>query len=206
MTHRGYRQRCRELCCSIYKTKGGWIMIRARHVAGTSLIFFGSGISAFAQASEASPVKIDTGDTAWVLTSAALVLMMTIPGLAFFYGGLVRVKNVLATLMQSFFMVGIITLQWVLIGYSLGFAPGSSLLGSLDWLGLQGVGLTPNPDYAATIPHQAFMIFQMMFAVITPALMTGAFAERMKFSAFVVFSLVWATLIYDPLAHWVWGT
>ena len=181
-------------------------MIRARHLAGTSLIFFGSGISAFAQASEASPARIDSGDTAWVLTSAALVLMMTIPGLAFFYGGLVRVKNVLATLMQSFFMVGIITLQWVLIGYSLGFAPGGSLLGSLDWLGLQGVGLTPNPDYAATIPHQAFMIFQMMFAVITPALMTGAFAERMKFSAFVVFSLVWATLIYDPLAHWVWGT
>src|SRR5678815_3509865 len=180
-------------------------MIRARHVAGTSLLFFGSGISAFAQASEASPVKIDTGDTAWVLTSAALVLMMTIPGLAFFYGGLVRVKNVLATLMQSFFMVGIITLQWVLIGYSLGFAPGNGLIGSLDWLGLQGVGLTPNADYAATIPHQAFMIFQMMFAVITPALMTGAFAERMKFSAFVVFSLVWATLIYDPLAHWVWG-
>jgi len=181
-------------------------MIRARHVAGTSLLFFGTGLSAFAQAAEGSPVKIDSGDTAWVLTSAALVLMMTIPGLAFFYGGLVRVKNVLATLMQSFFMVGIITLQWVLIGYSLGFAPGSSLLGSLDWLGLQGVGLTPNADYAATIPHQAFMIFQMMFAVITPALMTGAFAERMKFSAFVVFSLVWATVIYDPLAHWVWGT
>src|SRR5207342_161244 len=117
-----------------------------------------------------------------------------------------RVKNVLATLMQSFFMVGLITLQWVLIGYSLGFAPGSSLLGGLSWVGLHGVGLAPNPDYAATVPHQAFMIFQMMFAVITPALMTGAFAERMKFSAFVVFSLVWATLIYDPLAHWVWGT
>ena len=132
--------------------------------------------------------------------------MMTIPGLAFFYGGLVRVKNVLATLMQSFFMVGLITLQWVLIGYSLGFAPGSSLLGGLSWVGLHGVGLAPNPDYAATVPHQAFMIFQMMFAVITPALMTGAFAERMKFSAFVLFSLLWATLIYDPLAHWVWGT
>jgi Amt family ammonium transporter len=181
-------------------------MIRARHVAGTSLIFFGSGISAFAQASDASPAGIDSGDTAWVLTSAALVLMMTIPGLAFFYGGLVRVKNVLATLMQSFFMVGIITLQFVLIGYSLGFAPGNGLLGSLNWIGLQGVGLAPNASYAATVPHQAFMIFQMMFAVITPALMTGAFAERMKFSAFVVFSLVWATLIYDPLAHWVWGT
>src|SRR5215831_14738478 len=180
-------------------------MIRARHVAGTSFIVFGSGITAFAPTVEASPAKINTGDTEWVLTSAALVLMMTIPCLAFFYGGLVRVKNVLATLMQSFFMVGVITLQWVLIGYSLGFAPGNSLIGSLDWLGLHGVALTANPDYAATVPHQAFMIFQMMFAVITPALMTGAFAERMKFSAFVVFSLVWATVIYDPLAHWVWG-
>ena len=181
-------------------------MFRARHLAGTLLVFLGTGLSAFAQSAEAAPAAIDTGDTAWVLTSAALVLMMTIPGLAFFYGGLVRVKNVLATLMQSFFMVGIITLQWVLIGYSLGFSPGNGLIGSLDWLGLQGVGLEPNAAYAATVPHQAFMIFQMMFAVITPALMTGAFAERMKFSAFVVFSLLWATLIYDPLAHWVWGT
>jgi len=181
-------------------------MFRARQLAATSLIFFGSGLTALAQSTESLPAKIDTGDTAWILTSAALVLMMTIPGLAFFYGGLVRVKNVLATLMQSFFMVGIITLQWVLIGYSLGFAPGNGLIGSLDWLGLHGVGLEPNAAYAATIPHQAFMIFQMMFAVITPALMTGAFAERMKFSAFVLFSLLWATLIYDPLAHWVWGT
>src|SRR5215212_6003266 len=187
------------------RPNGGWIMIRARHVAGTSLLLFGSGLSAFAQATEGSPAKIDSGDTAWVLTSAALVLMMTIPGLAFFYGGLVRVKNVLATLMQSFFMVGIITLQWVLIGYSLGFAPGSSLLGSLDWLGLQGVGLTPNADYAATIPHQAFMIFQMMFAVITPALISGAFAERKRFKSFVLFSLLWSLLVYVPVAHWVWG-
>jgi ammonium transporter, Amt family len=182
------------------------MMFRIRRAVWTIPVFFGFGISAFAQSSNISQPEIDTGDTAWVLTSAALVLMMTIPGLAFFYGGLVRVKNVLATLMQSFFMVGLITLQWVLIGYSLGFAPGSSLLGGLSWVGLHGVGLAPNPDYAATVPHQAFMIFQMMFAVITPALMTGAFAERMKFSAFVLFSLLWATLIYDPLAHWVWGT
>jgi Amt family ammonium transporter len=181
-------------------------MFRARQLAAGFVIFLGSALTAFAQSAEPAPAKIDTGDTAWVLTSAALVLMMTIPGLAFFYGGLVRVKNVLATLMQSFFMVAIITLQWVLIGYSLGFAPGNGLIGSLDWIGLQGVGLEPNASYAATIPHQAFMIFQMMFAVITPALMTGAFAERMKFSAFVLFSLLWATLIYDPLAHWVWGT
>src|SRR5688572_18823171 len=162
-----------------------------------------SSLPALAQ--EASEPKIDTGDTSFVLISAALVLFMTIPGLALFYGGLVRSKNVLGTLMQSFIMVGLITVQWVVIGYSLAFAPGSSLLGGLDWVGLNGVGVTPNPDYAATIPHQLFMVFQMMFAIITPALMTGAFAERMKFSTFLVFSLLWSTLIYDPLAHWVWG-
>jgi len=148
---------------------------------------------------------IDTGDTAWMLTSAALVLFMTIPGLFLFYGGLVRSKNVLGMLMQNFIMVGIITVQWIVIGYSIAFANGSSFLGGLQWVGLSGVGLTPNADYAATIPHQTFMFYQLMFAIITPALMTGAFAERMKFSTFLVFSLLWATLVYDPLAHWVWG-
>jgi Amt family ammonium transporter len=140
-----------------------------------------------------------------MLTSAALVLFMTIPGLFLFYGGLVRSKNVLGMLMQNFIMVGIITIQWIVIGYSLAFANGSSFLGGLDWVGLTGVGATPNADYAATIPHQTFMFYQMMFAIITPALMTGAFAERMKFSTFLVFSLLWSTLVYDPLAHWVWG-
>jgi len=164
-----------------------------------------STLPAFSQAADTAP-KVDTGDTSWVLASSALVLLMTIPGLALFYGGLVRTKNVLGTIMQSFIMVGLITIQWVLIGYSLAFSTGSSFLGGLQWLGLNGVGLTPNPDYAATIPHQAFMIFQMMFAIITPALMTGAFAERMKFTTFIVFSLLWATFVYDPLAHWVWGT
>jgi Amt family ammonium transporter len=148
---------------------------------------------------------INTGDTAWVLASSALVLLMTIPGLALFYGGLVRTKNVLGTLMQSFIMVGLVSIQWLIFGYSLAFASGNSFIGGLQWLGLNGVGAAPNPDYAATIPHQAYMIFQMMFAIITPALMTGAFAERMKFSAFLAFSFLWATLIYDPLAHWVWG-
>ena len=148
---------------------------------------------------------IDTGDTAWMLTSAALVLFMTIPGLFLFYGGLVRSKNVLGMLMQNFSMVGIITLQWIVIGYSITFANGSSFLGGLQWAGLSGVGLTPNADYAATIPHQTFMFYQLMFAIITPALMTGAFAERMKFSTFLVFSVLWATLVYDPLAHSVWG-
>jgi Amt family ammonium transporter len=149
---------------------------------------------------------IDTGDTAWMLTSSALVLMMTAPGLALFYGGLVRRKNGLATLMQSFIMMGLISVQWVLWGYTLAFGTDHwGLIGGLDWLGFNGVGGEPNPDYAATIPHQCFAIFQMMFAIITPALITGAFAERMKFSAFLLFSLLWATLIYDPLAHWVWG-
>src|SRR5437867_8305966 len=151
-------------------------------------------------------IMIDTGDTAWMLTSAALVLFMTIPGLFLFYGGLVRSKNVLGMLMQNFIMVGIITVQWIVIGYSLAFANGTSFLGGLQWMGLNGVGAVPNPDYAATIPHQTYMFYQLMFAIITPALMTGAFAERMKFSTFLVFSLLWATLVYDPLAHWVWGT
>jgi Amt family ammonium transporter len=153
-----------------------------------------------------SPPKIDKGDTAWILTSAALVLMMTIPGLFLFYGGLVRRKNVLGTIMHSFIIVALISVQWVLWGYTLAFGPDiGGIIGSLDWLALNGVGAEPNPDYAATIPHSAFMIFQMMFAVITPALITGAFAERIKFGAFLAFVLLWATLVYDPLAHWVWG-
>jgi Amt family ammonium transporter len=151
------------------------------------------------------PPKIDTGDTAWMLVSAALVLFMTIPGLFLFYGGLVRSKNVLGMLMQNFVMVGLITIQWIVIGYSLSFATGTPFLGGFQWAGLSGVGATPNADYAGTIPHQTFMFYQLMFAIITPALMTGAFAERMKFSTFLVFSLLWSTLIYDPLAHWVWG-
>jgi Amt family ammonium transporter len=153
-----------------------------------------------------APPKIDKGDTAWMLTSSALVLMMTIPGLFLFYGGLVRGKNALGTIMHSFIIVALITIQWVLFGYSLAFGPDvGGIVGNLDWLGLSGVGSDPNPDYAATIPHQAFMIYQLMFAIITPALITGAFAERAKFSTFIVFILLWATFIYDPLAHWVWG-
>lgn len=157
-------------------------------------------------AAPAPPPKIDTGDTAWVLTSTALVLAMTAPGLALFYGGMVREKNVLGTIMQSFIVLCLISVQWVLWGYSLAFGPDQGhIIGGLDWLGLNGVGLEPNADYAATIPHQAFMIFQAMFAVITVALITGAIAERMKFSSFLVFALLWATFIYDPLAHWVWA-
>ncbi len=169
------------------------------------------GALAPAQAAPTAPPaapqpKIDSGDTAWMLTSAALVLMMTAPGLALFYGGMVRRHNVLGTIMQSFILMAVISIQWVLWGYSIAFGPDvHGLVGSLAWIGLNGVGLEPNPDYAATIPHQAFMIYQLMFAIITPALITGAFAERIKFSGFLVFTVLWATFIYDPLAHWVWG-
>src|SRR4030066_1591235 len=134
--------------------------------------------------------KIDTGDTAWILVSTALVMLMT-PGLALFYGGMVRGKNVLGTIMQNFIAISIVSLQWILIGYSLAFGPDvHGIIGNIDWAGLQGVGVDPNPDYAPTIPHLAFMMFQAMFAVITPALITGAFAERMKFSSYFFFSLL----------------
>lgn len=147
---------------------------------------------------------INSGDTAWVLVSSALVMLMT-PGLAFFYGGMVRRKNVLSILMQCCVILGLISVQWVLFGYSLSFAPGTGFWGGFGWAGLSGVGLEPYADYSATIPHQAFMIFQAMFAIITPALIIGAFAERMKFSSFVVFTLLWATLVYAPICHWVWA-
>ena len=149
--------------------------------------------------------NINTGDTAWVLISAAVVMLMT-PALGFFYGGLVRRKNVLATLMHSFFILALISVQWVLWGYTLAFGTDmGGFIGGLDFLGGRGVGAEPNADYAPTIPHTAFMGFQMMFAVITPALITGAFAERKRFKAFVIFTLAWATFVYAPVAHWVWG-
>ena len=147
---------------------------------------------------------INQADTLFVLLSAAFVMLMT-PGLAFFYGGMVRRKNILSVLMQCFVALCLLSLQWILFGYSLSFAPGNGFWGGLSWFGLNGVGAAPYAGYSATIPHQAFMVFQMMFAVITPALIIGAFAERMKFSAFLVFTLLWATFVYDPLCHWVWG-
>ena len=157
------------------------------------------------QPAAVAPPQVNSGDTAWILTSSALVLMMTIPGLALFYGGMVRGKNVLGTIMHSFIIVALISVQWVLWGYSLAFGPDvGGIVGSLAWFGLNGVGVEPS-SYASTIPHQAFMVFQMMFAIITVALITGAFAERVKFSTFIIFVLLWATFIYDPLAHWVWG-
>ncbi|MBN1303406.1 MAG: ammonium transporter [Anaerolineales bacterium] len=148
---------------------------------------------------------MDTGDTTWVLISSALVLVMT-PALGFFYGGMVRKKNILSTLNLSFIMMALLSIQWILYGYTLAFGNDiAGLIGGLNFLGLNGVGADPNPDYAATVPHMAFMAFQMMFAIITPALITGAFVERVRFKSFLLFSLLWATLIYDPVAHWVWG-
>jgi Amt family ammonium transporter len=147
----------------------------------------------------------NSADNAWMLTSSAFVLMMTGPGLALFYGGLVRRKNVLGTMMQSFAMMAVITVLWAIVGYSLAFGAGNSFVGGLHNLFLRGVGLAPDADYAATIPLQTFMVYQLMFAIITPALITGAFAERMKFSAMLLFLILWSLFVYDPMAHMVWG-
>jgi len=178
-------------------TPGPWLQSPSWLAAALTLVC----VPAFAQSTGAPAVN--AGDTAWILVSAALVMMMTAPGLALFYGGLVGERNLLSTLMHSFFLLCLISVQWVLFGYSLSFAPGG-LVGGFDCVLFRGVGQDPGP-FAATIPHLAFAIYQGMFAVITPALISGAFAERMRFSAFVLFSLLWATLVYDPLAHWVWG-
>jgi Amt family ammonium transporter len=148
--------------------------------------------------------QINSGDTCWVLFSAALVMLMT-PGLAFFYGGMVRRKNVLSMLMQCFACLILVSVIWVVYGYSLAFSKGNAFIGGLDWVLLRGVGAEANPDYAATIPHQAFMIFQAMFAIITPAVLLGAFAERVKFSAFLVFVMLWVTFVYAPMCHMTWG-
>ena len=148
---------------------------------------------------------MNNGDTAWLLVSTALVMLMT-PGLAMFYGGMVRRKNILGTIMQSFILIGVISIEWMLVGYSFAFGPDlGGLIGDHSWFGLNGVGTLPFKGYAATVPHQAFMIYQMMFAVITPALISGAFAERFKFSAYLVFTLLWALFVYNPVAHWMWG-
>jgi Amt family ammonium transporter len=162
-----------------------------------------SASTALAQTS--APSGISNADNAWMLTSSALVLMMTGPGLALFYGGLVRRKNVLATMMQSFAMMCIISVLWAVIGYSLAFGPGGTFIGGFHFAFLRNVGLAPDPDYGATIPAQTYMIYQLMFAIITPALICGAFAERMKFSAMCLFLTLWALVVYSPMAHMVWG-
>jgi Amt family ammonium transporter len=194
--------------------------LRKRFVAfGATLCCALSAVQAFAQATpgaastderlmkleEAATSAQMAGDNAWMLVCSALVLMMTGPGLALFYGGLVRKKNVLATMMQSFVMMAVVTVLWAIYGYSMAFAEGTSFFGNLSYLFLKGVGSAPNADYAATIPQQTFMVYQLMFAIITPALITGAFAERIKFSAMLLFMVLWATIVYFPLAHMVWG-
>ncbi|MEH2355625.1 MAG: ammonium transporter [Nostoc sp.] len=186
-------------------------------IGAITLLFLGGPLmgNAFAQTPTAAPPTADTGDTAFMLISSALVLLMT-PGLAFFYGGFVRSRNILNTLMMSFVLMAIVGVTWILWGYSLSFAPGLPFIGGLQWLGLNGVGLEitdylkgSNPpevvSYAGTIPHQAFMIYQAMFAIITPALISGAIAERMSFRAYSLFVLLWSTFVYAPLAHMVWA-
>lgn len=160
---------------------------------------------AAAPAAAAAAPKLDTGDTAWMLTSTALVLMMTIPGLALFYGGMVRKKNVLATVMQSFAITCMISVLWLIVGYSLAFTPGSSIIGGLSRIFMAGLTLDGVHDLAKTIPETVFMSFQLTFAIITPALIAGAFAERMKFSAMMWFMALWSLIVYAPIAHWVWG-
>ena len=175
---------------------------------GVSSLFVLSMFALFASSAMAGDApKIDTGDNAWLLASSALVLIMT-PGLALFYGGMVRAKNMVNTLWMSFVVICIISIQWVLWGYSLAFAPGNWFIGGLQWCGLGAgvVGQAPSDLYATTVPHLSFMIFQCMFAVITPALITGTFAERFKFNAWLFFIPLWASAVYAPIAHWVWAT
>ncbi len=183
---------------------------------GTAILF----LPAFLQAQTTANASVDAklaaieiatksaqsaGDNAWMLVCAALVLMMTGPGLALFYGGLVRRKNVLGTMMHSFALMGVVTVIWAIYGYSLAFGSGNAFVGGLQYLFLNGVGNAPNTDYAATIPQQTFMVYQLMFAIITPALISGAFAERIKFSAMLLFTILWSTIVYFPMAHMIWG-
>jgi len=179
----------------------------------TLLVCCGTAMAQTPQSLDAKLAALDSavksaqsaGDNAWMLTSAALVLMMTGPGLALFYGGLVRRKNVLSTMMHSFILMAVITVLWAIVGYSLAFAEGSPFVGDLRYMFLRGVGIAPNPDYAGTIPQQTYMVYQLMFAIITPALISGAYAERMKFSGMLLFTVLWALIVYFPMAHMVWG-
>ena len=177
-----------------------WVLIVGAVIGYCAIYFAGASAGAY------DPAAINTGDTAWMLVASALVMIMT-PAVGFFYGGMVSSKNVVSVIKQSVVVLALISIQWVVIGYSLAFGPdaGGGIVGNLAYFGLRGVGYAPNPDYAATIPHLVFMIYQAMFAIITPALIIGAFVERIKFKTFVAFTLLWATLVYDPIAHWVWS-
>ncbi len=197
-----------RFCIQVARIRGSRPLI---HIASTIGVIALFGSPAWSQSSDLQALEAATksaqsaGDNAWMLASAALVLMMTGPGLALFYGGLVRKKNILATMMQSFVLMVLITVLWALFGYSLAFGEGTWFIGDLRYLFLHGVDTSPNTDYAATIPQLTFMVYQLMFAIITPALITGAFAERMKFSAMLLFMSLWAVLVYFPMAHMVWG-
>src|SRR5499427_8604490 len=181
-----------------YRRKQQWI--RPQRIANL-LLFAVAVLSSRAAHAQASAAALNSGDTAWMLMASALVLLMT-PGLALFYGGMVRRKNVLSTMMYSFFTMGLVTVQWVLVGYSLAFGTSQGgFIGGLDYLFLRGMA----PQLKGSLPHLAYMAFQLKFAIITPALITGAFVERMKFSAYVLFALLWSTLVYDPVAHWTWA-
>ena len=179
------------------RTTGHGVLVVAAGLGGLL-----TAVPAWAQ----TGLTMNSGDTAWMLASTALVLVMIVPGLALFYGGLVRSKNVLSTVMHSFIVLCLVSVIWVLFGYSLAFGPDrGGVIGSLDWAGLSGVGAQPHPLYGATIPHGVFMLFQLMLAALTPALITGAFAERIRFSAVLLFTALWSIFIYSPLAHWIWG-
>jgi Amt family ammonium transporter len=186
---------------------------RWNHVVSATLLVSGAALGQTVTDGNAKLAALESsvkaaqsaGDNAWMLVSAALVLMMTGPGLALFYGGLVRKKNVLGTMMQSFILMAVVTVLWALVGYSLAFGQGNAFFGDLRYALLNGVGAAPNGDYAGTIPQQTFMVYQLMFAIITPALISGAFAERMKFSAMLLFTVLWALVVYFPMAHMVWG-
>lgn len=181
---------------------GLWLCLAATAAFAQSAPSIDARLNALEAATKSAQLS---GDNAWMLTSAALVLMMTGPGLALFYGGLVRSKNVLSTMMHSFILMAVVTVLWAVYGYSLTFAEGVPFIGDFRYLFLHGVGSTPNPDYGATVPQETYMIYQLMFAIITPALISGAFAERMKFSAMLVFTCLWSTIVYFPMAHMVWG-
>lgn len=188
-----------------------WFLVSCSHLWALAAPAASPAQTADVQAQRISNLERQTAearssaDNSWMLTSSALVLMMTGPGLALFYGGLVRKKNVLSTMLQSFAMMAVISVLWALVGYSLAFGSGNSFIGGLHNLCLRGIGLQPEPDYSATIPQQTYMVYQLMFAIITPALITGAFAERMKFSAMLLFMVLWSFIVYDPMAHMVWG-
>ena len=192
-----------KLIADARRTKFVWHL--AFWLAVGVIVGYAATFFAGASAGSFDPKSIDSGDTAWMLASSALVMIMT-PAVGFFYGGMVSLKNVVSVIKQSMIILALISVQWVLIGYSLAFGPDvHGVIGNLANVGLRGVGFAPDPNYAPTIPALVFMVFQAMFAIITPALIIGAFVERIKFSTLVVFTLLWATLVYDPIAHWVWA-